>query len=624
MNTTIPLIPREVIFGNPVKSSPQLSRDGGRMCYLAPDEGVLNVWVRTVGQDDDRAITRDRGRGIREYFWAEDDQHVLYIQDKAGDENWHLHAVNLASGEIRDLTPFEGVRVEGVHTHHEFPGQILLGMNKRDPAAMDIYRGDISTGEFKMEAENPGDYVGWMPDNSFQVRGAMAALEDGGYELLLRAGDGPFESFMKWGPEDQQQTLGFTPDNRGLYLEDSVDCDTTQFYELDIATRAKKVIASDPTVDLGSVMIHPTKHYPQAVAWTKDRLRWKALDPALEPDFAALERVHPGQFDISSRDRADSKWLVVFGADKDPARYYAYDRASRTAQFLFAARPALEQYTLAGMRSVTIKARDGLELVSYLSTPAGMEARNLPMVLDVHGGPWVRDHWGYNPEAQWFANRGYACLQVNYRGSTGFGKRFVNAGNREWGAKMHDDLIDAVNWAIGEGIADPSRVVIYGGSYGGYAALVGAAFTPDVFAAAVDIVGPSNIMTLLNSIPPYWAPALAMFRMRVGDKETEREFLELRSPLFKADQIRIPMLIAQGANDPRVKQAEAEQIVAALRLKKKEVDYLLFPDEGHGFARPENRMAFYAEAEQFLARHIGGRAEPPSEAEAALLAGLRK
>lgn len=627
----IPLIPRAVIFGNPVKSAPQLSRDGDRMCYLAPDEGVLNVWLRTVGKDDDRPITRDRGRGIREYFWAEDDKHVLYIQDKAGDENWHLYSVDVDAvvggnpDAIRDLTPFDAVRVEGVHTHHEFPTEILLGMNKRVPEAMDIYRLDIASGDLKMEAENPGDYVGWMPDNSFHVRGAMAALEDGGYELLLRSdNDAPFESYITWGPEDQQQTLGFTPDNRGLYLEDSVGSDTTQFYEMDIATRKKEIVASDPTVDLGSVLIHPTKHYPQAVAWTKDRLRWVALDPDLRPDFSALEKVHPGQFDIVSRDRADRKWLVAFGADKDPARFYAYDRATREATFLFAARPELEKYTLAAMRSVTIKSRDGLDLVSYLSVPDGVEAKNLPMVLDVHGGPWVRDHWGYNPEAQWFANRGYACLQVNYRGSTGFGKNFVNAGNREWGAKMHDDLIDAVNWAVAEGIADPKRVVIYGGSYGGYAALVGAAFTPDVFAAAVDIVGPSNIITLLNSIPPYWAPALAMFRLRVGDKETEKEFLESRSPLFKADQIKIPMLIAQGANDPRVKQAEAEQIVAELRAKGKDVAYLLFPDEGHGFARPENRMAFYAAAEDFLARHVGGRAEPPSAAEDSLLAGLRK
>jgi dipeptidyl aminopeptidase/acylaminoacyl peptidase len=621
---TTPLIPRSIIFGNPVKAVPQLSPDGARMCYLAPDEGVLNVWLRTVGQDDDRVITRDRGRGIREYFWSEDGRYVLYIQDQAGDENWHLHAVDPANHEDRDLTPFAGVRVEGVHTDHAFPGQVLLGMNQRDPHVMDIHRCDLASGSLTMEAENPGDYVGWIPDNTFQVRAAMAALEDGGYELLLRDGAGEFTSFMKWGPEDQQQVLGFTPDNNGLYLEDSAGVNTTQLYEVAIATQEKKVIASDPTVDLGPVMIHPTEHYPQAVGWSKDRLRWKALDPALEADFAALEQVHHGQFDIASRDRADRTWLVLFGADTDPARYYAYDRTTKTAQFLFAARPALEEYTLAPMRSVTIKSRDGLDLVSYLTTPAGVEAKGLPMILNVHGGPWVRDSWGYNGEAQWFANRGYACLQVNYRGSTGFGKDFVNAANREWGARMHDDLLDAVNWAIAEGVADPARIVIYGGSYGGYAALVGAAFTPGVFAAAVDIVGPSNLMTLLNSIPPYWAPALAMFRVRVGDKETEREFLESRSPLFKADQIRIPMLIAQGANDPRVKQAEAEQIVSALRAKDKHVDYLLFPDEGHGFAKPENRMAFYAAAEEFLAKQIGGRAEPPSEAEAQLLAGLRK
>ncbi len=628
MPQPIPLIPRSIIFGNPVKAIPQLSPDGARMCYLAPDEGVLNVWMRTIapgaGGDDDRAITRDRGRGIREYFWSEDGRYVLYLQDQAGDENWHLHAVDPATLEDRDLTPFENVRVDGVQTNHKFPGHILFGMNQRDASAMDMHRLDLATGEITMVAQNPGDYTSWIADNNFEVRAAMAALEDGGTELLLRDGGVDFESFIIWGPDDQQQLVGFTPDNHGLYLEDSAGVNTTELYEMDIATRTKKTIAGDPTVDLGPVMIHPTRHHVQAVAWAKDRLRWKALDPTLEADFAALEKVFPGQFDIASRDRADTKWLVVFGADKDPARYYAWDRATKAATFLFAARPALEDYTLAPMRAVTIKSRDGLDLVSYLTTPANLEAKNLPMILNVHGGPWVRDTWGYHPEAQWFANRGYACLQVNYRGSTGFGKNFVNAANREWGAKMHDDLVDAVAWAVAEGVADPKRVVIYGGSYGGYAALVGAAFTPDLFAAAVDIVGPSNLMTLLNSIPPYWAPALAMFRVRVGDKETEREFLESRSPLFKADKIKIPMLIAQGANDPRVKQPEAEQIVKALREKGKEVDYLLFPDEGHGFAKPENRMAFYAEAEQFLARQIGGRAEPPSDAEAALLEGLRK
>jgi len=619
------LIPRAVLFGNPERATPQISPDGKLMGYLAPDKGVLNVWVRTVGQDDDRVVTKDRKRGIRFFGWAEDNQHVLYNQDREGDENWHLYSVNLNTNAIRDLSPFEGVRVEQVVTDPNFPEQILLGMNLRDPRVFDFHRVNLRTGAIELEAENPGNYVGWLTDHNFQARAAMAATPDGGFQLVVRKDkESPFETFLTWGPDYDGNPHGFTPDGKGLYIEDNLESDTTQLYEIDLATRAKKVLANNPAVDLGEVLIHPTKHHVQAVGFDLARLEWTVLDESVADDFAALANIHPGQFEIINRDNADRTWLVVFSSDRESARYYAYDRESQKAAYLFSARPALEKYTLAPMKPVTITARDGLKLQSYLTVPVGKEAKKLPLVLNVHGGPWGRDRWGYDREAQWLANRGYASLQVNFRGSAGFGQKFLHAGDREWGAKMHDDLIDAVGWAIEEGIADPEQICIYGGSYGGYAALVGAAFTPDAFHCAVDVVGPSNLVTLLKSIPPYWAPVLNMFRYRIGNEETEPEFLHSRSPLFKADAIRIPMLIAQGANDPRVKQAESEQIVAALRQKEKDVDYLVFPDEGHGFARPENRIAFYAAAEQFLARHLGGRAEPPSESEAKLLATVRQ
>jgi dipeptidyl aminopeptidase/acylaminoacyl peptidase len=618
------LIPRSILFGNPEKTDPQLSPDGARLGYLAPDDGVLNVWVRSVAGGDDRAVTRDRGRGIRSYFWAKDNQHLLYIQDQGGDENWHLYAVHLDSGSLRDLTPFAGVRVQEVFLDYHHPDQILVEMNRRNPELMDVWRCRLSSAELSLEVENRGDFVGWIADHEFQIRAAYAARADGGYDLLLRSAGGEFEDFLSWGHEERQNVFGFTPDGRGLYLADSLAADTMQLYEMDLASKQRRPLAGRADVDLDTVLIHPTRHHLQAAAWARNRLEWQVLDPEIAADFAALAPVEPGQFAVVSRDRADRAWLVGYDADTAPARYYAYDRASRRVAFLFTARPELERYRLAPMQPVTIPSRDGLDLVSYLTTPAGRPPQNLPLVLNVHGGPWVRDEWGYDAEAQWFASRGYACLQVNYRGSTGFGKRFMNAGNREWGAKMHDDLIDAVHWAIGQGVADPKRVAIYGGSYGGYAALVGAAFTPDVFCAAVDIVGPSNIATLIESIPPYWAPLKDQFRIRVGDIEKEPEFVRSRSPLFRADQIRIPMLIAQGANDPRVKQAESEQIVAALRGKGKDVMYLLFPDEGHGFAVPENRMAFYAAAEQFLAKHLGGACEPPSAAEAEILARVQR
>ena len=333
------------------------------------------------------------------------------------------------------------------------------------------------------------------------------------------------------------------------------------------------------------------------------------LDSEISRDLDYLAEQNPGEVRIASRTLDDALWVVHYAQDTQPSSYYLYERAFQKLEFLFTTRSALEGATLAEMLPVAIPSRDGLTLNSYLTLPPGIEPRNLPLVMNVHGGPWVRDGWGYDPESQWLANRGYAILQVNYRGSSGFGKRFLHAGDREWGAKMHDDIIDAVNWAVEKGYADPAKVAIYGGSYGGYAALVGAAFTPDVFVCSVDIVGPSSLITLINSIPPYWEPLKKVFIVRVGDPESEREFLESRSPLFKADQIKCPLLIAQGANDPRVKQAESEQIVSALREKGKDVEYLLFEDEGHGFARPENRLKFYAAAERFLAKHLGGRYE---------------
>ena len=619
------LIPRDVLFGNPQRATPRLSPDARRMAYLAPDEGVLNVWLRTVGQEDDRAITKDRGRGIRIFFWAEDNEHVLYLQDRDGDENWHLYSVHPKTNTVRDLSPYEGVRVEDVFTDPNHPDEILVAMNERDRQVFDLHRVSLQTGEAKLEAENPGNYVGWLTDHDFRVRGATAALPDGGFQLLVSQRPGaPFEPFLTWGPEDNGTALAFTPDGQQLYVGDSLASDTTQLYTIHLETRERTVLSHNPEVDLGPVIIHPTEHHLQAVGYNLHRLEWEVIDGSVADDMAALGRAHSGEISIVSRDHADRNWLVAYTSDQDSVRYYVYRRDSQSAEYLFSNRPDLENYTLAPMKPVTIPARDGLILHSYLTVPEGRKERDLPLVVNVHGGPWARDSWGYDPEAQWLANRGYAVLQVNYRGSVGFGKTFLNAGNREWGAKMHDDLLDSVSWAVGQGIADPEKVCIYGGSYGGYAALVGAAFTPDVFCCAVDIVGPSSIVTLIESIPPYWAPLMDNFRIRVGDIKTEKNFLEARSPLFKTDSIRIPMLVAQGANDPRVKQAESEQIVKVLRAKGKDVDYLLYSDEGHGFARPENRMAFYAAAEEFLARHLGGRVEPANTQEAKLLETVRQ
>lgn len=586
-------IPLDVLFGNPEKASPRLSPDGKRVAWLAPDEGVLNIWL------DGKPLTKDRGRGIRSYFWAEDSRTLLYIQDKGGDENWHLW-----TSDGRDLTPFPGVQAQVVSTDPKFPHEVLITLNKRDQRLHDVYRCDIRTGALTLVTENPGNVIGWLADPDFKIRGAKAMRPDGGSELLVRDdAEGPWRALMSWGPDDQGGAHGFAPGGKSVYVESSHESDATVLYEMSLDGKVKKVLAESPGADLGGVLMHPRDYHAEAAAFEHDRLRWRVLDKKLQADFDALAEQAAGDVRLASRDDDDTTWLVLDTSDTKAPRFLKYDRKTKKAELLFSTRPKLDGYELAPMRPVKIKARDGLGLQGYLTIPAG-PSHPRPLILHVHGGPWVRDVWGFHPEVQFLASRGYAVLQVNYRGSMGFGKAFLHAGDREWGAKMQHDLTDAALWAVEQGHADKDRLAIYGGSYGGYAALAGAAFTPDLFRCAVDIVGPSNLITLIKSIPPYWAPMKCIFDLRVGDLEKEEDFLKERSPLFSADKIKIPLLIAQGANDPRVKQAESEMIVEALRNKGKDVEYLLFPDEGHGFARPENRLKFYEATERFLAKHL--------------------
>jgi dipeptidyl aminopeptidase/acylaminoacyl peptidase len=439
---------------------------------------------------------------------------------------------------------------------------------------------------------------------------------------MSRSGaDDEWQPLLDVDPEDALNTgpVAFSQDGRSLLAISSIGADTGRLVRLDASSGAQlEVLASDPGADVSAVHLHPDTRKVQMVGFVKDRSELLVLDSSISEELEAVRALHAGDLSFTGRDDADRIWLFAFTADDGPVAYYLWDRATRQGRFLFTHQPALDRYQLAHMEPFTVTARDGLELHGYLSFPVTADGaapmrERLPAVLNVHGGPWARDTWGYNPEAQWLANRGYLCIQVNFRGSTGYGKRFINAGDRQWGAKMHDDLIDTVDWVVAQGYADPARAAIYGGSYGGYAALVGATFTPEVFAAAVDIVGPSNLNTLIRSVPPYWAPLIAQFHTRVGNPDTEEEFLWSRSPLSRVDRIRIPVLIAQGANDPRVKQAESEQIATALTDRGIDHEYLLFADEGHGFAKPENRLRFYAAAEAFLARHLGGRSEPASD-----------
>jgi len=609
-----PLIPRETLLGNPERANPHIAPDGKRLAWLAPDEhDVLQVWVQTIGKNDARVVTADKSRGIQSYGWAFDSKTILYAQDAAGDENFHIFAVDLETLNVRDLTPWQGVRAEFVAANPKFPDRILVALNLRDRSLMDVYQVDLRTGAVELDTKNPGDVAGWLTDDEMVVRAATITTPDGGTEIRIRdSATGAWRTLMKAGMEDNLAVLDFTTDGQSLFLSTSIGTDTARLVRHDVASGKETEIARSDDADLSEAMIHPTRHVVQAAAFDPGRMHWTVVDPSIKPDFDAIAKIADGDFAVADRDLADKTWLISFSSDRAPTRYYSWDRTNKKATFLFSVQPKLDDALLAPTKPIQFTARDGMKINGYLSLPFGVPAKNLPLVLAVHGGPWARDTWGFAPYTQLLANRGYAVLQINFRGSTGFGKKYLHAGDREWGLTMQNDLTDGVRWTVDQGIADPKRVAIFGGSYGGYAALAGAAFTPDIYRCSIDECGPSNLFTLLASIPPYWAVMRSIFDTRVGnvDNPKDKELLKVASPLFSADKIKIPMLIGQGANDPRVKQAEAEQIVEAIDKHRGSVVYALYPDEGHGFVRPENRLDFTARMEKFLADNLGGRFEP--------------
>jgi dipeptidyl aminopeptidase/acylaminoacyl peptidase len=632
-----PVYPRKIFFGNPDKTNVQISPDGKSIAFLAPSKGLLNVWVASADKPKAAVpVTADTVRGIRIYFWAHTNRHVLYMQDDGGDENWAVHAVDVQTLEDKNLTPISeildakgkpillpsGKKMRPAafiqEVSHKSPEEILVLLNDRNPQYHDVYRVNLLSGERKLVLKNEG-FAGFITDDEYRVRFGQRMTPAGGSDFLEPDGKGKWKLFLKIGREDMLTTgpVGFDKSGGVLYLVDSRNRNTAALTAMDLSTKNTSILAEDPLSDIQDVMIHPTEKNVQAAASNYTRTEWKVLDPTIQPDMDFLKKQSDGELNVISRSLDDKVWIVRFIKDNGPVRFYRYDREQKTAFFLFTNRKELEPLKLAKMYPVVIDSRDGKKLVSYLSLPpwedrGGRPSRPLPMVLNVHGGPWGRNAWGLDGEHQWLANRGYAVLSVNFRASTGFGKAFTNAGDLEWAAKMHDDLIDAVNWAVRDSVALKDKIAIMGGSYGGYATLVGLTFTPDVFSCGVDIVGPSNLRTLLETIPPYWKPMFEMFATRVGDPRTAagRKLLESRSPLTFADRIVKPLLIGQGANDPRVKQAEADQIVKAMQAKAIPVTYVLYPDEGHGFARPENRLSFYAVADLFLSRVLGGRSEP--------------
>jgi dipeptidyl aminopeptidase/acylaminoacyl peptidase len=621
------LIPREVLFGNPRRAQARLSHDGKWISFQAPLKGVLNIWVAPADDlSKAKAVTEEKVRPIPSHDWAYDNKHILYIQDKNGDENFHLYATDVVTGETKDLTPIEGVRAQLEGISHKFPDEILVGLNDRDKRYHDVWRINIATGEKKLVQQNPG-IAGFVTDDEFRVRLAMNYTKTGGQVLQVPEKDKngeitKWKDFLEFGPEDAMTSgpAGFDKTGETLYLEDSRNRNTAGLFAMDLDSGHTKLIADDKRTDVGGVLVHPTEKNIQAVSFTYGRTEWKILDPAIAPDIEYLKKFQDGDFLVTSRTLDDKQWTVAYVHDNGPVKFYRYIRKpERKMVFLFNNRDDLGDYPLVKMHDRVIKSRDGLDLVCYLSLPPGSDPDHdgipnhpLPMVLDVHGGPWARDSWGLNGYHQWLANRGYAVLSVNYRGSTGFGKEFINAANGEWSGKMHDDLLDAVKWAIDNKIAEKDKIAIMGGSYGGYATLVGMTYTPDVFACGVDIVGPSSLVTLLQHVPEYWMPFMPVMKVRVGDVATEegRAALLKRSPLTYVDKIKRPLLIGQGQNDPRVKRAEADQIVKAMTDKNIPVTYVLYPDEGHGFHRPENNKSFNAVTEAFLAEQLGGRFEP--------------
>ncbi|HEY4611759.1 MAG TPA: alpha/beta fold hydrolase [Bacteroidota bacterium] len=616
-----PIIDRELFFGDPEISGAELSPDGNYISFLKPYKNVRNIWVkeRSASFESAKPLTADTTRPVSQYFWSRDSKYILYAQDKGGDENYRIYAVDpKAAGEpvapAKDLTPMEKVRIIIVDVPKKSPNEILIGINDRRADLHDVYKLNITTGERKLVRTNNENVAGWIADLDGTLRLGVRVNAAGGTDIL-RVDPDTLVIIYSVTSDESAGPVRFTPDGKKVYLitNKGDKLDKTQLELFDLATGKTTVIDKDPLneVDLSNVHFSDVTNELVATFYLGDRVRVYPKQKKFGEDWAKMKKAMPdGEIGLSSTTEDESVWMVVVSSDVDPGSRYIYDTKTGKAELVYRSRPNLPFKDLAPMQPRTYKARDGMTIHGYLTLPKGLPEKNLPTVMVIHGGPWARDAWGYDAEAQFLANRGYAVFQPNFRGSTGYGKQYLNSGNKQWGTgSMQHDITDAVQYLIKEGVADPKKVAIYGGSYGGYATLAGLSFTPELYAAGISYVGPSNIITLLNSIPPYWAPIKKIFSVRVGDMEKPEDLkmLEAQSPLNSAKNIKAPLLVVQGANDPRVKKAESDQIVVAMRDLGRQVEYLVAPDEGHGFAGRDNRMAHYTAMERFFAKHLNGR-----------------
>ncbi len=614
-----PLIPRSALFGldDPTaKGALRISPDGNRLLYAAPVDKVYNLFMCSKNEKgkfdftNSVQLTQKTNQGIYSARWMHDNKHILYTQDQNGNENNHIYIINIETGVCTDITPFDDVAASGVTISRKFPTKVSFSMNKDNPKLFDPYEIDINIpGSLTKKATNPGNGMEWILDDEWNVRGYACLTPTGGQDIYLGESGSTFSKRFSWDLEDTDTSgfIGFCDDNKSIYILDSIDHNTGKLKRINLDTQEEETVAHDPNYELTNIVIHPETKQIISYNVIKDRSQPTVLDPTFKDDYEYLDSVEDGELRITSMDRELNTWVCCFSYDDKLHNYYLYDRINKSHTLLCKSTARFDAYDCVPMEPISYTTRDGLNVHGYLSRPLDKKGK-MPLILMVHGGPWSRDYWGFDVQVQWLCNRGYAVLQVNYRGSNGYGKAFLNAGNKEYGGKMQDDLTDAVNWAVRSGIADPEKVAIFGASYGGYATLAGVTFTPDLYTCAVDLFGRSNLLTITNR-QTYGLAWLPLLKNRIGDPDTEEEMLKARSPLFHAHNIKTPILIGQGAQDPRVRQAESDRIVEVLKANNCEHQYMLFPDEGHGFRKHDNRMKFYAAAEAFLAKYLGGRCE---------------